>query len=119
MEYEKLALEVGAIRAGLSLVRPQVLQGDSGVEHRFDLVFSDGQKNYAFDFYEKVTDVEVVRSYSKKFDTGASVNIVCTGGAVTESARQLAVDYEMRILSSEAAETFFALKPAAPRRTFG
>lgn len=119
MEFERLALEVSAIRAGLTPISPHVLQGDSGVEHRFNLLFTDGSRNYAFDFYGRVTDVEVVRSYAKKFDTRTSVNIVCTGGEVTEKARDLGLAYDMRILGPEAAKTFFALQRAAPRRTFG
>ena len=119
MEFEKLALEVGAIRAGLTPVSPHVLQGDSGIEHRFDLLFTDGQRSYAFDFYEKVTDIEEEKSFAKKIDTNTSENIVCPRKDVTERASQLAMSYDMRILGSEATETFFALKPAAPRRTFG
>lgn len=119
MEFEKLALEVSAIKAGLTPVTPHVLQGDSGLEHRFGLVFTDGSRNYAFDFYENVTDIEVVRSYAKKFDVRTSVNIICTSGNVTELARKLALSYDMSILGPGSAKTFFALERAVPRRTFG
>ena len=119
MEFEKLALEVSAMRAGLTAVTPRVLRGESGVEHRFDLVFSDGTRSFAFDFYERVTDVEVVSSYAKKLDTGASVNIVSLRGSATEEARQLALSYEVKILNPKAAETFFALQQTEPRRTVG
>lgn len=119
MEFEKLALEVSAIKAGLKAVSPQVLHGDSGVDHRFTLLFTDGRRFHAFDFYEAVTDVEVVRSFAKKFDSRASVDIVCLSGQVTEQARQMAFSYEMKVLSPEALETFFVLEPAMPRRSFG
>ena len=119
MEFEKLALEVSAMKAGLKAVSPHVLQGASGVVHNFDLLFSDGSRKYAFDFYESVTDVEVVRSYAKKFDSSSSVNIICPPGAAAESAQKLALVYNMRILAPEAAATFFAMERAAPRRTFG
>lgn len=119
MEFEKLALEVSATKAGLTPVNPPVLHGDSGVDHRFTLLFTDGRRNYAFDFYDAVTDVEVVRSFAKKFDTRASVNIVCLRGKVTEQARLLAFNYEMKVLSPEALETFFALEPVMPRSSFG
>jgi len=119
VEFEKLALEVSAIRAGLTPVSPHVLQGDSGVEHRFDLLFSDGNRNYGFDFYEKVTEIEVLRSYAKMLDTRMSVNIVCPGPVVTESARELASFYDIEILSPANAESFFVAERPQPRRTFG
>ncbi len=119
MQFEKLTLEVSAINAGLKPISPHVLQGDSGIEHTFDLLFSNGERFYAFDFYEKVTDIEVVKSYAKKFDARASVNIICTTGNVTKKARSLATSYDMKILNAETAETFFVPQPKAPRRTFG
>jgi hypothetical protein len=118
MEFEKLALEVSAVKAGLTPMSPHVLQGDSGTEHRFNMLFSDGAKKYAFDFYEDVTEIEVIRSFAKKLDTRTLVNIVCTG-EVSDRARTLAVGYEMKILTPEAAKTFFALVRVVPRRTFG
>ncbi|MDG7011287.1 MAG: hypothetical protein JRN57_04115 [Nitrososphaerota archaeon] len=119
MEFEKLALEVSAQKAGLKSVTPHVLQGSSGVEHRFDLLFTDGLRNYAFDCYESVTDIEVVKSYAKKFDTGCSVSIVSPAGKVSDAAKELALHYDMRILAPEAASTYFALERAVPSRTFG
>ena len=118
MEFEKLALEVGAIKAGLNPVTPHVIQGATGIDHRFNLVFSDGTRAYAFDFCDRVTEIEVVKSYAKKLDTGASVNIVCTSGEITARARELAVSYDMRIITSRAVETFFAMERAAPKHTF-
>ena len=119
MESEKLALEVSATRAGLTPVSPRVLRGVSGVEHSFTLLFSGAGRFYAFDFYDTVTEVELVRSYAKKFDSKASVNIVCLGGSVSKEVQSLASEYEIRILRPEATENFFALEPLPPRRTFG
>ena len=119
MEFEKLAVEVEALKAGLAAVTPRVLQGSSGVEHRFDLLFSDGARNYAFDFYDTVTEAEVVMSYAKQFDAGCQVSIVSAPGTVTNEAKQLALSYNMRLLTPEAATTFFALESVAPRHTFG
>jgi hypothetical protein len=119
MQFEKLALEVGALKAGLKTTTSPVLRGSSGVEHRFDVLFTDGARKYAFDFYPSVTETEVVKSYAKKFDTGCAVNIVCPAGAATEAARQLALTYGMRLLTPEGAAAFFALERAAPRRTSG
>ena len=119
MEFEKLALEVSALKAGLTSVNPRLLLGASGVEHRFDLLFTDGAHYYAFDFYDEVTDVEVVKSYAKEFDAGCLVSVVSPLGTVTDDAKALAISYNMRLLTPEAASTFFALEKAAPLRTFG
>ena len=119
MEFEKLALEVSALKAGLKAVNPRVIRGTSGVEHRFDLLFSDGARNYAYDFYESVGEVEVVKSYAKKFDAGCTLSIISPAGRVSDAAKDLALSYNMRLLTPEAATTFFALERAAPRHTFG
>ena len=119
MEFEKLALEVSARKAGLTAVKPRVLQGSSGVEHKFDLLFTDGDHFHAFDFYEEVTDVEVVKSFAKKFDVGCPVSIVSPPGKATEGAQKLALSYGMRIITPDAVPTVFALEGAAPQRTFG
>jgi len=110
MEFEKLALEVSAAKAGLKPVSPNVLRGDSGIDHRVSLLFTDGAKLYGFDFYEKVTEIEVVRSYAKKFDSRAAINMVCLSGEVTPGARELAKEYGMKVLSPRAAETFFVFE---------
>jgi hypothetical protein len=110
MELEKLALEVSAARAGLLPVESRTIRGDSGVDHRVNLLFSDGARLYGFDFYERVTDIDVIRSYTKMFDSRASVNIVCLSGEVSEQAASLAAGYGMKILSPKAAETFFVFE---------
>lgn len=117
MEFEKLAVEVSAARAGLTEVRPPVLTGQSGIRHRFNLLFSDGRSSYAFDFYEEVTEIQVVRSYAKKFDTGSSVGIVCLSGSVAEGAAALAGSYGMGILGPAEIELFFARASAPARET--
>ncbi|MDG7007310.1 MAG: hypothetical protein JRN06_03575 [Nitrososphaerota archaeon] len=114
MEFEKLAVEVSATRAGLAEVRPPVLKGESGALHRFSLLFSDGRCSNALDFYEQATETQVVRSFAKKSDTRSSVGIVCLGGSVTEAAAALARSYGMRIAGLAELESFFTRAPAAP-----
>ena len=118
MEYEKLAVEVSAIKAALTPVPSPVVQGSSGVEHRFTLLFSAGGTLYDFDFYDSVTELEVVKSFAKKYDSGAVVHIVCLTGTTTDAARDLAVGYGRRTLGPKAAETFFVFESAAPRSSF-
>jgi hypothetical protein len=119
MEFEKLSLEVSAAKAGLSAVNPHVLQGSSGVEHRFDLLFTDGSLNYAFDFYESLTEVEVLKSYAKKVDSECSVNIICPAGKAAKEAKKLAHSYNMRVITPESALAFFALEGVEPASSSG
>jgi hypothetical protein len=112
MEFEKLAIQVSATNAGLKAVTPPVLKGESGVVHRFTLLFSDRGSSYALDFYERVTEIEIIRSYTKGFDTKASVAVVCLSGNTTEKARTLARSYRMLILGPENTEGFFATEKA-------
>ena len=119
MEYEKLALEVSAMKAGLKPVEPRSVQGASGVEHVFTLLFSDGERKFGFDFCESVEVIDVIRSYAKKLDSGIPVNIVCVTGRVTEEANKLALLYDIHILGPQTTDTFFLFEPVPPRRTFG
>jgi hypothetical protein len=113
MDFEKLALEVSAAKAGLKPVSPQVVRGDSGIDHRVTLLFTDGAKLYGFDFYESVTEIEVVRSFAKKFDCKVNINLVSLTGEVTQGAMALANGYAMKVLSPKAAENFFAFEEAS------
>lgn len=117
MEFEKLAVEVSAVRAGLVEIKPPTLSGRSGVQHRFSLLFSDGAKTYAFDFYERVTELQVIRSFAKKFDTGAFVGIVCLSGSTTDGAGALAGSYGMRVVGPEEIESFLTEQTAAPKES--
>jgi hypothetical protein len=118
LELEKLTLEVGAARAGLKPVVPRAVQGESGVVHSFNLLFSDGDRFYAFDIYDSVSTTEMVKSYAKKLDTGCSLVVVCPLERADDDARQLAASYEIRIISPEAAATFFSLeRPPSTRRS--
>ena len=113
MGSEKLGLEVSAAKAGLAAVTPRALKGESGAEHRFDLLFSDGSRFYAFDIRKKVSDLAVVSAYAKKLDTGASVALVCPSEGVTDLARQLALSYGIEILPPQAAGAHLALARTA------
>jgi hypothetical protein len=101
MEYEALALEVGARSVGMKVVKPPIVSGETGVDHKFTFVAeADGEK-YAFDLYEDVGEVEVLRTYIKKFDTGAVTTIVCMKHIPTDGAIALAREYGIRLLSKE------------------
>jgi len=108
MYYEKLALEVGATVAGLDVVKPAVIRGESGAEQRFSFVAEDRGELYAFDIYTEVTEVDVLRTYVKKMDTGASAFIVCLSGRPDGKAKELARNYGIDVLSPMEVGDFFS-----------
>ena len=101
MELERLELRVAAAKAGLQVVDPPLLTGRSGVTHRFNFLASDASGSFGFDFYERVGEIELLKSAIKKFDTGANIQVVCLKGIPTIEAELLARDLEVKILSPE------------------
>ncbi len=108
MYYEKLALEVGATVAGFDVVKPPVIRGESGVEHKFTFVAADGLEEYAFEVYNEVGQVEMIRTYVKKMDTGAKCFVVCLSGKPNREAKELAKCYGIAILGPKEVGDFFS-----------
>ena len=108
MYYEKLALEVGATVAGFDVVKPAVVRGASGVEHRFTFVAADGPEVYAFDVCSQVGQGEILRTYVKKMDTGARTFVVCLSGRPDAQAKELARIYGIDVLSPSDVGDFFS-----------
>ncbi|MBI3859246.1 MAG: hypothetical protein HY296_03260 [Thaumarchaeota archaeon] len=106
MSLEAVALEVGASKAGMTNVKPPVVRGHSGVEHKFSFLASDGSRNYAFDLYDSVKEIEVLKTYIKEYDTGVSAFLV-SQGKPTPGALALASEYRMRILNRETIGSVF------------
>lgn len=92
------------------IVTPPTLAGRSGVTHRFDLVARDGQDTRAFDIYEQLTETDVIKTYIKKLDTGASACIVCLSEKMTEGAGKLASEYGLNVLRSDGIESAIRAK---------
>jgi predicted RecB family endonuclease len=112
MYYEKLALEVGATVAGLDVVKPAVLRGESGLDQRFTFVAGDGPDMYAFDVYTEVRETEILRTYVKKMDTGAKAFVVCLSGRPDAKAKELARNYGIDVLSPMEVGDFFSTRIA-------
>jgi len=108
MYYEKLALEVGATVAGFDVIKPPVVMGTSGVEHRFTFVATDGPEVYAFDVCSQVGQAEILRAYVKKMDTGARTFMVCLSGRPDAEAKELARIYGIDVLSPSDVGDFFS-----------
>jgi hypothetical protein len=107
MYYEKLALEVGATVAGLEVMNPPTLSGASGVQHRFSFAAAEEETVYGFDMYNEVGEIEIIKSYIKKMDTGARVFVVCLSGHPGPQAAELARNYDMVILGPKEVGDFF------------
>jgi len=108
MYYEKLALEVGATVAGLDVVKPAVISGESGADQRFTFVAADGDEMYAFDIYTDVRETDILRTYVKKMDTGANTFVVCLSGRPDAKAKELARNYGIDVLSPMDVGDFFS-----------
>ena len=106
MYAEKLTLEVEAAKLGWKVVKPPRVRGTSGVEHSFTFLAMSGNLSYAFDVYDQVTEIEVLKSYARKFDTGSIVNLVSEGGTSSPQAQSLAKEYGMKILRPEEIRPF-------------
>lgn len=107
MYYEKLALEVGATVAGFEVMKPPTLMGASGVMHRFSFAAAEGDTVYGFDIYDDVGEIDIIKSYIKKMDTGARVFVVCLRGRPGPQAVELARNYDLEILGPKEVGDFF------------
>jgi len=110
MYYEKLALEVGATVAGLDVVKPAVIRGESGLDQRFTFLAADDTAMYAFDIYTDVGEVEILRTYIKKMDTRANAFVVCLSGRPDARAKELARNYGIDVLSPMDVGDFFSTR---------
>jgi hypothetical protein len=108
MYYEKLALEVGARVVGLEVVKPAQIRGTSGEEHRFTFVAADGPEMYAFDVVPEASQLDILRTYVKKMDTGANAYVVCLSGRPSAEVRTLAKDYGIDVLGPGEVGDFFS-----------
>ncbi|HYC12404.1 MAG TPA: hypothetical protein VEC02_07100 [Nitrososphaerales archaeon] len=113
MELERLMVKVAATRAGLQVVEPPTLVGRSGATHTFSFLATDGFQSFAFDFYDRVGEVDLLSSYVKMMDTGVPVHIVCFRGNPSIEAEGGARDYRIRILRSGELAKFFEKRVAA------
>jgi len=110
MYYERLALEVGATVAGLNVVKPPMLVGESGIEHRFTFVATDDTRKYAFDIYTELKETDIIYTYIKKMDTGAEAYVVCLSGRPNEKAKELARNYGIDVLTPMEVGDFFSTR---------
>jgi len=117
--FEVLALEVCAAKEGFEVIKPATIRGTSGIEHKFSFLASKNGRMCAFDMYQDVGQVEVLRTFLKEIDTGATVALICLRGRPSDAGQKLAKEYGFRILTPADIETFFefgASGALAPRK---
>ena len=107
MYFERLALEITATAAGWEVIKPAWRIGTSGVEHRFTFLASDSGHVYGFDLYPEIGEIEVLRTFIKEMDTGASGVLVCLSGKPSGRAQDVAAELGVRILSPAEIGGFF------------
>lgn len=115
MYYQRLSLEIIAAKLHWQIVNPPTLRGRSGVTHRFDFVAMDGQDMRVFDICEQLSETDVIRTYIKELDTGASAYIICLTEKITEGASKLASEYGLEVLRSDNIESTFRAKEIQPQ----
>ena len=76
------------------------VKGRSGVLHQFQMLVEGNVKWCTLDFYAKVQEDEILRTFFKKFDTGKPSYAVSLG-SVSEAALDLAKNYEIEVFRSE------------------
>jgi hypothetical protein len=116
MYFEKLALEVNATAAGLQVMKPASIQGQSGVDQKFAFLATDGEKKYGVDIVPEATEKEVMRSYLKRMDTGAVVFIISLKGRPKREVYELSCDYGIRVIGPGMVDEIFAKKQAVSPR---
>ena len=75
-------------------IEPPILPGTSGVRHRFSFLVKVNDKLCAVDIYDHVSEVEVLRSYIKMYDTHATGRIISETG-ISPIAWTLAAQYKL------------------------
>jgi hypothetical protein len=119
LNYERLSLEVIAVKSNWQIVNPPTLAGRSGVTHKFDFVAMHGQFGLVFDICEQLSETDVIKTYIKKLDTGVSACIICHTEKMTEEARKLAAEYGLKVLRSDDIESAFMARGTEPQSKEG
>jgi hypothetical protein len=112
-----LNLEIEARRHGYEPMKPPVLTGRSGVEHRFTFLGCSKDSKFAADVFEEVDERRVLATYIKKYDTGVPCLLVFLDREPGPRAKKLAAEYGIPIMSKFGVEDLrsFLLEETKPR----
>jgi len=75
----------------------------------------DGQDSRVFDIYEQLNETDIIKTYIKKLDTGATAYVICLTGKMTEGASKLVSEYGLEVLRSDNIESDFRAKEIQAR----
>ncbi|MEM4312419.1 MAG: hypothetical protein QXX95_08530 [Nitrososphaerales archaeon] len=78
------------------------LKGKSNIEHKFDLVISDG--SIVFDFISSqvpLDDIAVIRFFAKVFDVNAKKGVLVVKPRLRDSGKKLAKLYKIKTVEVE------------------
>ena len=115
MFFEGLALEIFATKEGFEIIKPAVVRGTSGVDHRFSFLAAKDGRMCGVDMCQEVGQVEVLRAFLKEIDTGATVTLVCLRGKPSDEGKRLAEEYGFRIITPADIGPFFEFEGPIPR----
>lgn len=107
VQCERRSLKTTAAKLHWQIVSPPSLRGRSGVTHRFDFVATRGKDSLVFDICEQPSETDVIKTFIKKLDTGASACIICLTRKMTQEASKLAAEYGLKVLRSDNIESAF------------
>ncbi len=101
MEEILQKIRISSLRKGHSRVEPPVLRGTSGFFHTFSLLVAMDGTHCAFDIYDTIGKLEVLRTTIKTLDTRSSGYIIARSSKVGPGARKIAREYGMSLFTAE------------------
>ncbi len=90
-----------ALSRGHAPVEPPALRGMSGILHTFSLLITHDGQYCAFDVYNSVGQLEVLRTHVKIYDTGASGYIISQQPDASPGMRELSRQYGLSLLTTQ------------------
>ncbi len=109
MYFERLLLEIHANTAGWKVVRPPLRTGESGTQHRFSFLATDGTYFYGFDLCPEASERDVLDAATKMAETKTLTVIVNLSGRPKGDMAKLADDHGITILGPGDVGPFFSL----------
>ncbi len=109
MYLETLMLEIHANKAGWRIIKPPLVQGQSGGIQKFSFLATDETCTYGFDIYDDVSEEDVIGTYVKRLDTNALTIIVNLRGRASKEVSRLADNYGITILGPAEIDSFFEI----------
>lgn len=105
-------MEIHASTAGWKVVKPPLRTGESGTQHGFSFLATDGTYFYGFDLCTEATEQDVLRAAAKMAETKTLTVIVNLSGRPRGDMAKFADDHGITILGPGDVGPFFSLDHA-------